>query len=209
MDTSLRYNYYDILEVGPHSPHQEITLAYERAKSTYSGENPAIYTMFSQDEAREMLGMVEEAYTILGNKTLRAIYDEKLGQGKRPSELSVEAIKLEGAMVGSEPSRRVSLVMPTPTKVDPSLEREIANLKDWDGNQLKKVREYRGFTIERVSEITKVSAFYVGAIERMEPQNLPAVVYVRGYVAQLAKLLGLNEKIVCESYMKNFKKLVS
>ena len=39
----------------------------------------------------------------------------------------------------------------------------------------------------------------------MEPGNLPAVVFVRGYVVQIAKAMGLDDKKVADSYMKNFK----
>ena len=76
---SPRYNYYDVLEISPFCAQHEITAAYEKAKSTYSGDNQAIYTMFSEEEARDLLRLVEEAYAVLGNKTLRALYDEKLG----------------------------------------------------------------------------------------------------------------------------------
>ena len=57
-----------------------------------------------------------------------------------------------------------------------------------------------------MSEITKISAFYIHALESMDAASLPAVVFVRGYISQISKVLGLPEKIVCDSYMKLFKK---
>jgi cytoskeletal protein RodZ len=39
----------------------------------------------------------------------------------------------------------------------------------------------------------------------MDVKNLPASVFVRGYVIQMAKELGLNEKNVADSYMKLYK----
>jgi cytoskeletal protein RodZ len=59
-----------------------------------------------------------------------------------------------------------------------------------------------------MSEVTKVSSFYINAIEAMEPQNLPATVFVRGYVGQIAKTLGLNEKAVADSYMKVYRQKI-
>ncbi|MBO9668433.1 MAG: DnaJ domain-containing protein, partial [Bdellovibrio sp.] len=76
-----RYNYYEILELTANAPQHEVTAAYERARNTYSGENPAIYTIFSEQEAREFLVLIEEAYQILGNKILRNIYDQRLLSG--------------------------------------------------------------------------------------------------------------------------------
>ncbi|MNY57667.1 hypothetical protein D3C86_1939040 [compost metagenome] len=54
-------------------------------------------------------------------------------------------------------------------------------------------------------DITKINPYYVKGIEKMDPANLPAVVYVRGYVVQIAKALGLDDKKVADSYMKTFK----
>ncbi|MNY61710.1 hypothetical protein D3C86_1984200 [compost metagenome] len=56
-----------------------------------------------------------------------------------------------------------------------------------------------------MNEITKINPWYVTAIEKMDAAGLPAVVFVRGYVSQIAKALGLDEKKVADSYMKLFK----
>ncbi len=205
METSNRFSYYDILEISPHCPQHEITTSYERLRSTYSGENPAIYSIFSENEAREYLHMVEEAYSVLGNKTLRALYDEKVGQGLKTKEsVSFDTLQAESKTVFNEIPKKVSSFKIN-HKVDDAFEAEIKSRTDWDGEFLKKVREYKAVSLERMSEVTKIGSFYINAIESMEPQNLPAVVFVRGYVGQIAKTLGLNEKTVCDSYMKNFR----
>ncbi|HEY1079737.1 MAG TPA: helix-turn-helix domain-containing protein, partial [Bdellovibrio sp.] len=51
------------------------------------------------------------------------------------------------------------------------------------------------------------NSYYVTAIENMDASNLPVIVFVRGYVVQIAKALGLDDKKVADSYMKNFKGL--
>lgn len=203
METT-RFNYYDILEVSPHCAQHEVTSAYEKAKSTYSGENPAIYTIFSESEARDLLKLVEEAYSVLGNKTLRALYDEKLGQsGVHSVDLSYEALKTQSKTQMPEPPK--SPFVKNEYKIDPQFEEEIKNQTDYTGEFLKKVREYRNIPLERMSEITKISAYYINSIESLEPKNLPAPVFVRGYVSQISKVLGLDEKKVSETYMKHFK----
>ncbi|MEZ0391513.1 MAG: helix-turn-helix domain-containing protein [Pseudobdellovibrionaceae bacterium] len=203
METS-RYNYYDILEVSPHCQQHEVTSAYEKAKSTYSGENPAIYTIFSEEEARDLLKLVEEAYQVLGNKSLRALYDEKLGQsGFNREELSFEALKAQSKTQMPEPPKKP--LGKIEFKVDEAFEKEIKEQSSWTGEFIKKVREYKNIPLERLSETTKISAYYINSIEKMDAKSLPAPVFVRGYVAQISKVLGLDEKKVCESYMKNFK----
>lgn len=197
------FNYYEVLEVKPESPQHEITTAYERARSTYSGDNPAIYTIFSDQEARELLTLVEEAYSILGNKTLRELYDERLFSGRTSKqELSFES--LHNASKQNLPDLRKK-ASKSEFVLNPEMEAKIKSQNDWTGSFLKEVREYKNITIEQMSDTTKVTAFYLNAVEAMEPGNLPAVVFVRGYVNQISKMLGLNEKAVCDSYMKLFK----
>jgi DnaJ-class molecular chaperone len=200
---SLKYNYYDILEVSHHCPQHEVTGAYERAKSTYSGENPAIYTIFTEEEARDLLKLVEEAYAVLGNKTLRALYDEKLSQtGVKVEDLSYEALKAQSQiMLPEKPKPSVKIEY----QMDEKFEEDIRNQTEWTGEFIKKVREYKKIPLERMSEITKISAYYINALEKNDGSNLPAPVFVRGYIGQVAKVLGLDERKVCDSYMKAFK----
>ena len=97
----------------------------------------------------------------------------------------------------------------TSTKIDytpvEATELEIKQKTEWTGDAIKKVREYKNLGLDKISEITRISSYYINAIEKMDGKNLPASVFVRGYVSQLSKVLGLDEKRVCDSYMRNFK----
>ncbi len=200
---SMKYNYYEILELNTNSAQHEITMAYERARATYSGENPAIYTIFSEKEARELLGLIEEAYSILGNKTLRNIYDQRLlGQKAQSLDLSYESILQASRQLF--PEVKGGLKKSTYT-ADEDFEKMIQKQEDWNGPFLKKIREYKNITLEKMSLVTKINTYYIVAIEEMNSAHLPAAVFIRGYVIQIAKELGLNEKLVSESYMKLFK----
>ncbi|MNT00518.1 Chaperone protein DnaJ [compost metagenome] len=205
MQGTSRYNYYEILELPANAPQYEVSAAYERARSTYAGDNPAIYTIFSEQEARELLVFIEEAYAILGNKTLRGIYDQRLLSGRANlNELTYTSIVEASRALYTEPppkSEKTEIVF----KRDEAFEKEIAAREDWDGEFLKKVREYKNITTDKMHDITKINPYYVKGIEKMDPANLPAVVYVRGYVVQIAKALGLDDKKVADSYMKTFK----
>jgi len=195
MDVTFKYNYYDVLELNSQCTQNEIVSAYEKLKTTYSGDNPAVYTVFTLTEAREMLTIIEEAFSVLGNKGLRQNYDEKLN-------LSITKPNSDNNIF--EPVRKSVLSKPI-FKVDDVLEAEFKSCLSWDGEMLKKVREYKGWKLDRLAEYTKISAYYIKAIEQLEPKNLPAPVFVRGYISQLSKILGLDEKKVCDSYMKVFK----
>ena len=206
MQANSRYNYYEILEVTANAPQHEVTTAYERARTTYSGDNIAIYTIFSEQEARELLVLIEEAYQVLGNKILRNIYDQRLRSGQASlNDLTYASVLEASKQLYPEP--KPEKVKDPAYKKNPAFEEEIASKTEWDGEFLKKVREYKQLTVHRLSDITKINPYYVTALEKMDSGNLPAVVFVRGYVVQIAKALGLDDKKVADSYMKNFKGL--
>lgn len=200
------YNYYDILEVSQHSSQKDVSTAYERLRTTFSGENPAIYSIFSEKEAREYLALVEEAYSVLGNKTLRAIYDDKFTKVEKVVDLSFDSLNREALTQKIEPAPVQRVGRKTlEYMINQELEERFKKQTEWSGAQLKEVREYKNASLEKLSEITKITAFYIDAIEKMETQNLPALVFVRGYVVQIAKTLGLNDKTVAHSYMEIYK----
>ncbi|MBL7671482.1 MAG: helix-turn-helix domain-containing protein [Bdellovibrionaceae bacterium] len=198
-----RINYYEILELGTSAAQHEITKAYDRARRTYSGDNPAIYTIFSEKEARDLLKLIEEAYSVLGNKTLRTIYDQRLlGKSSEGLDLSYDSILTASRQNFPEPKAKFDKVS---YRIDEGLEAEIQTRTEWMGSDLKKIREYKNLSIEKMSEKTKINVFYLAAVEADDRMKLPAPVFVRGYVIQIAKALGLNEKTVADSYMKAFK----
>nr|BFD61209.1 hypothetical protein CKG001_33160 [Bdellovibrio sp. CKG001]BFD68881.1 hypothetical protein HAGR004_39030 [Bdellovibrio sp. HAGR004] len=203
MQATSRYNYYEVLELTANAPQHEVTTAYERARATYSGDNPAIYTIFSEQEARELLVVIEEAYQVLGNKILRTIYDQRLLSGRSSlNDLTYASILEASKQVFPEAKAEKS----TPAyQKNEAFEKEVAARTEWDGEFLKKVREYKQISVAKMSEITKINSYYVTAIENMDAGNLPAIVFVRGYVVQIAKALGLDDKKVADSYMKSFK----
>ncbi len=137
MQETSRYNYYEVLELPVNAPQHEVTVAYDRARSTYSGENPAIYTIFSDKEARELLVVIEEAYQVLGNKILRNIYDQRLRNGQSSlNDLTYASVLEASKHMFPEPKQEKTLAKSY--KKDEAFEKEIFNKTDWDGSFLKK-----------------------------------------------------------------------
>lgn len=204
MAVAQRYDYYEILELDANAAPHEISAAYGRAKQTYSGNDPAIYTIFSVAEARELLKYIEEAYLVLGNRGLRHLYDKKRQQNKvSESDLSYQSLLTEyNLTIEKHP---VATKIEPKFEKDPAIENEIQNTKEWDGEKLKRVREYRKLSFQELHQMTKVSAFYIQALEEMKADQLPAPVFVRGYVNQVSKALGLNDRLVTDTYMKKFR----
>jgi curved DNA-binding protein CbpA len=204
MALAQRYDYYEILELDPNAAAHEISEAYSRAKQTYSGNDPAIYTIFSVSEARELLKYIEEAYLVLGSRGLRHLYDKKRLQNI-VSEMDLSHKSLLAEYNLSMEKHPTVAKIEAKFEKDPVIENEIQNMKEWDGEKLKKVREYRKLSFQELHQMTKVSAFYIQALEEMKADQLPAQVFVRGYVNQVSKALGLNDRLVTDTYMRKFR----
>lgn len=184
-------NYYEILDIKPSANEPEIRAAYLRAKETYSNDSPALYTMFTEAEAKEILKLVEEAYSVLGQINKRKEYDQKLSLPEAQEVLRtapVQVAPLEQKTMSSE------------------VETLVKSTGIYDGELLKKVREDQSISLEQISTVTKIATKYLRAIETEDFENLPARVFIQGYVKQYAKIVGLDQQAVATSYMQKLKK---
>ena len=80
----------------------------------------------------------------------------------------------------------------------------IENETEWRGDFLKKVRIAHRVSLEEMAEITKVTKNYIIAVEEENFSKLPAPVYVRGFVIQLAKILKLPAEEVAAAYLQRY-----
>ena len=88
---------------------------------------------------------------------------------------------------------------------DVTFEQDIENATDFTGSFLKKIREYKNVTLERMSDLTKISKTYLLQIEKDDFDKLPALAYIRGFVYQYAKVLKLGPDLVATSYLNHLK----
>lgn len=253
MNPHVNQTYYEILEVQPSATQEEIQKAFFKAKGTYSANSPALYSVFTEEEAKEMLRLINEAYAVLSNYQRRKEYDEKLSTvtvSQSPSfDSSNSAVSTaehglpdfmvpggdslmalgatDSAPVAS--NSKTSPAQPSPPKVsmlsqteirekngygktiishysfDPQTEEEIKNQTVFDGTFLQRIRLYKNISLDALSETSRISRPYLLAIETNDYSSLPAPVYTRGFIVAVARLLGLPEKTVADSYMKLFK----
>lgn len=69
------------------------------------------------------------------------------------------------------------------------------------GDILRRLREARGLSLDKVSELTKINIFYLRAIENDTYANFPAEVYVRGYLRLLAGVYRLPADRLISGYL--------
>ncbi|EQC45945.1 DnaJ domain protein [Bacteriovorax sp. BSW11_IV] len=213
MDKSNK-NYYEVLEVPTTATQEEIQRGYQQAKSAYSHDSLALYSLMSKDECEKILASIDEAYSILSDPAKRHQYNEARGI----KSLDQEELYLK------ERERRESQRMTAPVKKETSMTKIVAAKKfnldynknadfeekieltiDFAGDFLKEIREYKNVDINRMAEMTKVSKTYLINIENEAFDQLPATAYVRGFVYQYAKCLKLNPELVANSYLSRIK----
>jgi flagellar biosynthesis protein FlhG len=85
------------------------------------------------------------------------------------------------------------------------LAREIGPDTEFTGPLLRKVRESQGIEIAEISSRTKISKVHLSALEEEAYHQLPAIVYVRGFVTELAKYLRLDPAQVQRTYLRRMR----
>jgi curved DNA-binding protein CbpA len=79
--------------------------------------------------------------------------------------------------------------------------KEFSPDAEFNGELLREVRESRGLTLQQVGERTRISVRHLENVEADRYEGLPAAVYLRGIVMNLARELKLDPIRVARSYL--------
>ena len=205
-------DHYELLEIGRGATPAEIDRAYRISQQTYAEGSLALYSVFESMDASAIRDRFDEAYRVLSDPELRAQYDEKLPVVAMERGTSDSEFEDAGNPLLDVPDGYEARLEPDPLvafdslgSVDDVVE-EFDALEDdgrgeFDGVRLRRNRLFRGYELDDISEVTKVSSSHLRNIEDENFGDLPADVYVRGFVTAYAKMIGLDPKTVVPSYM--------
>ncbi|HEV8551231.1 MAG TPA: helix-turn-helix domain-containing protein [Polyangiaceae bacterium] len=188
-------NLYDVLGVPRGATDEELRRAYKRQRENYQSGSLPLTSLLASDALKAEQAQIEEAHETLLDPLRRKAYDASL--------------------FPDEP-----MDSPRPVPVDPTLEaerelmqrellREINAETEFTGRLLAKVRESKGTTIEEIARATKISMTHLRAIEADAFPDLPALVYTRGFVQELAKYLKLDAAQVVKTYVRRYREWLS
>jgi flagellar biosynthesis protein FlhG len=138
---------------------------------------------------------VREAYRVLSNERSRRAYDQAIFETppeRRPVEI--------GRLAGIEPLDEAYEDVELDGVLDAKASGDTPEL-EYDGARLRRARMNRGIELGDVGRTTKVNPKYLHAIEDEAFDDLPASVYVRGFVTSYAQAIGLDGKRVADSFM--------
>jgi len=179
-------DYYSLFQISPGASQMEIVNAYRHAKLAYQQDSLAVYSLFSEEELDNIRQEIEEAYRVLSDPEKRRDYDllcDHADEGATPPGVAV-----------------MENVIPLHRQPDEGL----TELASYCGAAFRQLREKRGITLEAIAERTKISKRYLQAIEHEDAANFPEAVYLKGYLRQYCREIGVDPELALPAYLELF-----
>ncbi len=185
---------YEVLGLARTATDEEVRRAYKSQREVYATGSIAVSSLLDPPQLRAEQARLEEAYDTLLDAVRRRAYD-----------LST----FPEAIEPSPSSQRPRAVLAEQKMLRAELAREIGPDTEFSGAVLRKVREAQGVDIAEISERTKIGRLHLSAIEDEAWGALPAEVYVRGFLVEIAKFLRLDPAQVQRTYMRRMRELAA
>ena len=191
--------YYEVLETEPGVSDEEIRRAYRTVKDNYASGSSVIAGLYDDHELAALHARINAAHDTLFAPDRRRLYDLAL-----PEADLARAVRAAAAVTRPAVGTRASAGAAVEDRPDAS-EAVIDPAAEVTGAFLKKVREIRGLELNDIAQRTKISERYLRALEDEQFADMPAAVYVRGYVTEYARALRLNPQRAAESYLVRYR----
>ncbi|NDD92061.1 hypothetical protein EBZ37_08255 [bacterium] len=233
MEFNQESNHYELLDIPPDASPQEIRAAYMRARAAFQKDSLAIYSLMDPAEANEMIQKIENAYQVLSHPDRKRAYDQDFlsradTAQKNPFQTDPFSVPVDKVVsIDRTPpmessadeqllvapvldhtqvpeNNRSFLDQPEAPAIAPQPDPGTREIEEWSGGQIRKAREMRDYPIERLVEVTRIRRSYLQAIEAEDFQKLPAPVFVRGFLMQIARELKIPADSLMRSYLRRY-----
>jgi flagellar biosynthesis protein FlhG len=188
-------NLYEVLGVTRAAADDEIRRAYKRQREIFREGSFPVVSVVSENALRMEQARIEEAYDTLLDPNKRRAYDL--------STFPLE-VRIEDAPRRVDDTRAAELAA-----MQAEVGRELHGETEFTGDLLRRVREAQGVELAAIAQKTKISSLHLRAIEAENPAELPALVYVQGFVQELAKYLKLDPTQVSRTYMRRYREIAA
>jgi hypothetical protein len=173
--SSGRDDLYAVLGLEPRASREQVERAYRFCVELYGEGSLATYSLLDPTEAEQQRLRVRESYEVLVDEDKRRAYDAS--QGFLPPD---------------------SPVLPFPAPASSSAAELPAVLT---GADLRRIREARGLSLRHIAAVTKIGVRFLEYVEEDRFAFLPAAVYLRGFLQEYARLVGIDPRRAADAYM--------
>jgi len=185
-----RVTLYDVIGVGRGASDEEVRKAYKRQRELFAPGSLPLVSLIDENQVRSELSLIQEAYDTILDPVRRRAYnistfpdleDERqhtdTRQGLTPDQLMLQA----------------------------ELARELHPETEFSGEMLRRIREANGVDLQEISARTKITIGHLQALEAERYDDLPAEVYVRGFVQLIARQLKIDPAQVVRTYIRRMR----
>lgn len=189
-EPTLEPTHYERLALDRGASDEELRRAWRAVREVYGPASLAPAGALTEGALAQVHARLEEARDVLLDPARR-----------RPYDLSITPPEQVAAVLAAaqEPAPEEPLVEPPPLTPD----------TEFTGALLRAVREARGLKLEDIAARTKISVANLKALEEEHFGGLPALVYLRGFVGEVAKVLKLDVEQVTRTYLRRYRQAMS
>ncbi len=180
--------HYDILGLDPRASRERVEKAYRFCLEMYGENAMATYSLLDGEEVEAARVRIREAYEVLSDPPRRREYDLSLGIAPAGAPLLPFP-----SPAGTPPQEALSEeAVPSELDLPPG---------PVTGADLRRLREGRGVSLREIAQASKIGIRFLEYIEADRFPFLPAPVYLRGFLQEYAKVVGLDPRRTAEAYM--------
>ena len=192
-------NHYELLEVPPTASFEDIRRANRRIRDVYGAESVAISGLYDPASLEAVHRRLDLAYTTLMDAAKRKEYDAEMFPEGVPLPLAAPSEAPVPARVAVRASEAAVVAVARPPMP------EISARTEFTGTLLRQVREAMGIELREIAERSKIGMAYLQALEGEAYTKLPAPVYVRGFLAEYARILNLDLTQLKDTYLARYR----
>ena len=190
-------SHYDLLEVAPTASFEDIRRANRRIRDVYGAESIAVSGLYDPASLEAVHRRLDLAYTTLMDAAKRKEYDGELFPDGVPMPVAPhETAPITRAATKQDDPATLAIRPPMP---------DVGPRTEFTGPLLRQIREAIGVELREIAERSKIGMAYLHALEAEVFAKLPAPVYVRGFLAEYARALGLDAERVKQTYLERYR----
>jgi len=173
---------YDHFGLQSDASMHEVERTFRELRKLYSKESLATYSLMDESERQEKLVLLQASFDLIKKSRLHVV-----------------------PPVINKPEPVEEVVKEKPPVVEARIVFVNADPQQMPGLYLQQTRQARGLSLQDIAEQTKISAYKLQCIEEQRLDELPAPVYLRGFVKEFSRTVEVpSVDALVESFMKYY-----